>query len=92
MGLAKLFAQGRAAQDAANPCQGPQVLSACIGWRKEGKEQINGLFVDSLEVNRCFETHKDAPHPLEAAESCVRYTHPVANTRRAKLLTLEQGL
>ena len=64
MGLAQLFAQGRAPQDPANPCQGPQMLSARIGWRKESKEQINGLFVDGLEVDRCFETHKDAPHPL----------------------------
>jgi hypothetical protein len=68
------------------------MLSARIGWRKESKEQINGLFVDGLEVNRCFETHKDAPHPLQAAEPSVGHTHPVANTGRAELLTLEQGL
>ncbi len=68
------------------------MLGARIGWRKEGKEQINGLFVDRLEVDRCFETDKDAPHALEAIEPGMGHTHPVANAGRAELLTLEQGL
>ncbi len=89
-GLAKLFAQFAVAELARDPRQRPQVLRAGVLRSEEGEEQINGLVVHGLELDRMFKPYEHATHSAKGFQPRVRHGHAMSDARGAGGLALQQ--
>ena len=78
-GVAELFANFGAAQDARNPGQSAQVFGSPPGWGQQGEDDVHGRLVHSPVVHRRFQAHENTTDPLKPWNLGMRHGDAVTD-------------
>ena len=68
------------------------MIRARAFWREKQKYKVNGLIVQSLEIDRLIETCENADDGVDACELAVRYGDAIADAGRAEALALQDNI
>src|SRR5690606_13190975 len=82
----------RIAQHACNARQRLEVIRTSPFRSQKQEDQIHGLVVQRLEIDRCFQPREDACDALDAGQLAMRDGDAVANTGRTELFALQDGV
>ena len=90
MRLTQLFAQVGLAQGARDLGQRPQVFGRVVRRRQQGEDQVDRLLIQRAEVDRRFQPHKHAVHPVKSRQGGMRHRHAVPDAGGPEPFALHQ--
>ena len=79
-------------QGARNLGQRAQVFGWVIGWREQGENQVDRLFIQRCEINWRFQTHEHAMHPVQAWERRMRNGYAMTDAGGPDPLAFHQSV
>ena len=87
-----MLAQFGLAQLARDAGQGPQMFTIGARRGEQGEDEIDGLAVNGIEIDRLIQTHKHGAHPVQTFEPGMGDRDAVTNPGGALGLAIAQGV